>query len=98
MPVDEMTQAALMLQVAQGQAAKMAGGRIGSTLDRLDKQVVDGIMSKLEKGQGLLPQEAIQAWQQLFANARLRKALVRDERIGVSAAVAMKPKMDGEVK
>ena len=94
--VDAMTQAALMVAVQRGQEGRRVEQPVARALDQLDKQVVDGIMSKLDKQQGLLPQEAIQAWQQLWANRAVRRQLLREQRVGVAAAVAMKPQLDGQ--
>lgn len=95
--VDEMTQTALMVAIARGQAAaKAQDGSLGEVLDRLDKKVMDDILGKLDQGKTVPTDEALFAWQQLLANRRLRRELIRRETTGVAAAVAVKPTMDME--
>lgn len=97
MSVDAMTQAALMVSIARGQAARLQqDGGMGEVLDRLDKKTEDVILSKLERGEPVSGQEALMAWQQLLANRRLRRELIRRETAGVAAAVSLKPTFDGE--
>lgn len=97
MSVDAMTQAALMITMARGAAAKQTReGSIGEVLDQLDKRTADMVLNKLERGEVVSGAEALLAWQQLLTNRRLRRELERREQSGIIAAVALKPAMDGE--
>jgi len=63
-------------------------------IDRLERAVIRRVFQRLNGGETLDPQFAVQAWMELFAHHRVRSSLTQTERVGQSASETISEQMN----
>ncbi len=63
-------------------------------IGRLERAVTMRVFQRLNSGEPLDPQFAVQAWMELFAHARVRNGLTKTQRVGQSAGETISEQMN----
>lgn len=69
----------------RGQMASRVKQELDEVLDQQEKKAIAQVMTRLNSGEVLDPQFAIQQWLELYSVHRFRRVLSQREREGVSA-------------
>ncbi len=67
---------------------------LNEMIDRLERAVIRRVFQRLNSGETLDPQFAVQAWMELFAHHRVRSSLTKAERVGQSAGETISEQMN----
>ena len=88
-PLDD----ALAKVVTSGEIAA-ATPALEAMIARLERAVTMRVFQRLNSGETLDPQFAVQAWMELFAHARVRSSLTKGIAVGQSAGETISEHMD----
>ena len=84
---------ALAKVVTSGEIAA-AGPALNAVLDRLERAVTMRVFQRLNSGETLDPQFAVQAWMELHSYHRTRSSLTKVEVVGQSAGETISEQMN----
>lgn len=73
----------------QGQLAKRIQDETGGILDAQEHKIIQQVMAKLNSGETLDPQFAIQQWLELYSVQRFRRVLSQRERQSTRAGAEL---------
>lgn len=83
-----------LTRVVTGGEIAVAAPAINAMLEKLERAVTRRVFQRLNSGETLDPQFAVQAWMELFAHARTRSSLTRAQAIGQSASETISEHMN----
>lgn len=83
-----------LVKVVIGGEIAAATPAFNEMIDRLERAVIRRVFQRLNSGETLDPQFAVQAWMELFAHHRVRSSLTQTERVGQSAGETIGEHMD----
>lgn len=85
---------AALTQMISGGEIAAARPVLNATLDKLSAAVQRRVFQKLNSGETLDPQFAVQCWMELFAYTRTRNSLTKVEHTGQSAGETLQEHMN----